>query len=330
MFDKLQLKKNKKSSTSIDYLKYLYDEHQIVPLLLEYRKYAKLYNTYVKGIISYIQDDNKIHCIFNQAITSTGRLSSSEPNMQNITIRDQESKEIRKAFFYENPLYNILSFDYSQIELRILASLSRCKNLIKAFNDGVDVHTHTAQLIFGKTDISEAERRKAKAVNFGIVYGISDYGLKEQIDVSISEAKEIISNFYKNYPEIKTYMEKQIKFAEEKGYVETLFNRKRYIPEINSSDYNKREFAKRAASNAPIQGSAADIIKIVMIKISNLLKNYDSKLILQIHDELIFKLNLNELDELLPKIKQIMENSINLQVKLKVDGGYAKDWYSVK
>ena len=146
----------------------------------------------------------------------------------------------------------------------------------------------------------------------------------------MDEAKEIISNFYKNYPEIKTYMEKQIKFAEEKGYVETLFNRKRYIPEINSSDYNKREFAKRAASNAPIQGSAADIIKIVMIKISNLLKNYDSKLILQIHDELIFKLNLNELDELLPKIKQIMENSINLQVKLKVDGGYAKDWYSVK
>lgn len=330
LFDKLQLKKNKKSSTSIDYLKYLYDEHPIVPLLLEYRKYAKLYNTYVKGIISYIQDDNKIHCIFNQAITSTGRLSSSEPNMQNITIRDQESKEIRKAFLYENPLYNILSFDYSQIELRILASLSGCKNLIKAFNDGIDVHTHTAQLIFGKTDISEAERRKAKAVNFGIVYGISDYGLKEQIDVSISEAKEIISNFYKNYPEIKTYMEKQIKFAEEKGYVETLFNRKRYIPEINSSDYNKREFAKRAASNAPIQGSAADIIKIVMIKISNLLKNYDSKLILQIHDELIFKLNLNELDELLPKIKQIMENSINLQVKLKVDGGYAKDWYSVK
>ena len=330
LFNVLQLKSNRKSSTSIDYLKYLVDEHPIVEKILSYRKYAKLLNTYVNGLLNYIGKDNKIHCIFNQAQTTTGRLSSSEPNMQNIAVRDEESKEIRKAFFYDNDLYCILSYDYSQIELRILASLSKCKNLINAFNSNIDIHTLTAQKIFNKTQITEQERRKAKAVNFGIVYGISDYGLKEQINVPLKEAKEIINKFYETYPEIKTYMQNQIEFATKNGYVKTLFNRKRFIEEINSPNYSKREFAKRAACNAPIQGSAADIIKIIMIKIDKLLENYDSKLVLQIHDELIFKINKNELEELKTKIKDIMENTIKLDVKLTVDGGYAKDWYSVK
>ena len=330
LFNVLQLKSNRKSSTSIDYLKYLIDEHPIVEKILSYRKYAKLLNTYVNGLLNYIGKDNKIHCIFNQAQTTTGRLSSSEPNMQNIAVRDEESKEIRKAFFYDNDLYCILSYDYSQIELRILASLSKCKNLINAFNSNIDIHTLTAQKIFNKTQITEQERRKAKAVNFGIVYGISDYGLKEQINVPLKEAKEIINKFYETYPEIKTYMQNQIEFATKNGYVKTIFNRKRFIEEINSPNYSKREFAKRAACNAPIQGSAADIIKIIMTKIDKLLENYDSKLVLQIHDELIFKINKNELKELETKIKDIMENTIKLDVKLTVDGGYAKDWYSVK
>ena len=250
--------------------------------------------------------------------------------MQNIAVRDEESKEIRKAFFYDNDLYYILSYDYSQIELRILASLSKCKNLIDAFNSNIDIHTLTAQKIFNKLEINEQERRKAKAVNFGIVYGISDYGLKEQINVPLKEAKEIINKFYETYPEIKTYMQNQIEFATKNGYVKTIFNRKRFIEEINSPNYSKREFAKRAACNAPIQGSADDIIKIIMTKIDKLLENYDSKLVLQIHDELIFKINKNELEELKTKIKDIMENTIKLDVKLTVEGGYAKDWYSVK
>lgn len=330
LFNKLHLNSNNKLSTSIDYLKYLVNEHPIIEKIIQYRKYSKLINTYTKGLLNYINDDNKIHCIFNQAITATGRLSSSEPNMQNITVRDQESKEIRKAFFYKNDLYEILSYDYSQIELRILASLSNCKNLINAFNNNIDIHKLTAQKIFNKEEINDNERRIAKAVNFGIIYGISDYGLKEQIEVSLQQAKEFINKFFETYPEIKVYMNNQIKFAKTNYYVETMFKRKRYIQDINSTNFHKREFAKRVAYNAPIQGSAADIIKIVMIKIDELLKNYDSKLVLQIHDELIFKLNLNEKNELLSKIKDIMENTIKLNVKLIVNGGHAKNWYDIK
>lgn len=331
LFEELGLKSNKKSSTSIDYLKYIVDEHPVVPLILEYRRYSKLLTTYASGLLAALYDDGKLHCIFNQGITTTGRLSSSEPNMQNITVRDSEGKEIRKAFFYKNnALYKLLSFDYSQIELRVLASLSNCEKLIEAFNKGVDIHTLTAQQVFETENITPLQRRQAKAVNFGIVYGISDYGLKEQLGVSIFEAKGIINKFHQAYPEIGEYLANCVEFTEENGYAKTYFNRRRYLPLIYSKEYNKREFAKRAAMNAPIQGTAADIIKIVMVKIDELLKNYDSKLVLTIHDELIFKLNVNEEDELVPAIKDIMENTIKMSVKLEVDGGVADNWYDVK
>ena len=331
LFEELNLKSNKKSSTSIDYLKYIIDEHPVVSLILEYRKYSKLLSTYVSGLLSNIYEDNKLHCIFNQGITTTGRLSSSEPNMQNITVRDEEGKEIRKAFFYKNnSLYKLLSFDYSQIELRVLASLSNCKKLIEAFNNGIDIHELTAKEVFDTETITPLQRRQAKAVNFGIVYGISDYGLKEQLGVSIFEAKSFINKFHEAYPEIGEYLSSCIEFTEENGYAKTYFGRRRYLPLIHSKEYNKREFAKRAAMNAPIQGTAADVIKIVMIKIHELLKNYDSKLVLTIHDELIFKLNVNEEDELVPLIKDIMENTIKMSVKFEVDGGVADNWYDIK
>ena len=331
LFEELGLKSNKKSSTSIDYLKYIVDEHPVVGLILEYRRYSKLLSTYVTGLLSNIHEDGKLHCIFNQGITTTGRLSSSEPNMQNITVRDSEGKEIRKAFFYKNSnLYKLLSFDYSQIELRVLASLSNCTKLIDAFNNGVDIHTLTAQQVFRTSEVTSSQRRQAKAVNFGIVYGISDYGLKEQLGVSLFEAKEIINRFYQAYPEIGEYLSNCVEFAEENGFAKTYFNRRRYLPQIYAKEYNTREFAKRAAMNAPIQGTAADIIKIVMVKISELLKDYDSKLILTIHDELIFKLNVNEADELVPSIKDIMENTIKMNVKFEVDGGVADNWYDIK
>ena len=330
LFEELGLKSNKKSSTSIDYLKNIIDAHPVVSLILEYRKYSKLLSTYVMGLLGNIHKDDKLHCIFNQGITTTGRLSSSEPNMQNITVRDEEGKEIRKAFFYNSSLYKLLSFDYSQIELRVLASLSNCTKLIEAFNNGIDIHELTAKEVFGTESITPLQRRQAKAVNFGIVYGISDYGLKEQLGVSLFEAKDFINKFHQAYPEISDYLSNCIEFTEENGYALTYFNRRRYLPLINSKEYNKREFAKRAAMNAPIQGTAADIIKIVMVKIDELLKDYDSKLVLTIHDELIFKLNVNEEDILVPKIREIMENTIKMRVKFEVDGGVADNWYDIK
>lgn len=330
LFDELGLKSNRKSSTSIDYLKNLVNDHPVVSLILEYRKYSKLLSTYVTGIISNIYEDGKLHCIFNQGITTTGRLSSSDPNMQNITVRDEEGKEIRKAFFYNEKKYRLLSLDYSQIELRVLAALSNCKTLIDAFNEGEDIHEITAKEVFSTLFVTPLQRRQAKAVNFGIVYGISDYGLKEQLGISLFEAKNFIQRFHMVYPEISEFLSKCVEFTEKNGYAETYFKRRRFLPQIHSKEYNMREFAKRAAMNAPIQGTAADIIKIVMIKISDLLKNYDSKLVLTIHDELIFKLNKDEEEILIPKIRDIMENTVKLSVKLDVDGGVADNWYEVK
>lgn len=330
LFNKLGLTSKKKTSTSVETLKYLINEHPIVSLILEYRKYSKLLSTYINGILDHIYDDNKLHCIFNQANTATGRLSSSNPNMQNITVKDNESKEIRKAFRFNDDKYVLLSLDYSQIELRILADISNSKTLIDAFNNDEDIHDLTAKYIFGVDEVSPSQRRQAKAVNFGIIYGISTFGLKEQLGISIPEAKNIITRFYEIYPDITQYLESCVNFAQENGYIKTMFNRIRYIPDINSKEYAKREFSQRIAKNTPIQGSAADLIKIIMIKVFDLLKDYDSCLISQIHDELIFKINKNELNELYPKIKDIMENSIKLKVKLKVDGGVADNWYDIK
>lgn len=333
LYEKLGLKTNKKESTSFEFLKELVNEHPIINLILEYRKLSKQLTTYIEGIIPFIDENGLIHATFNQAITATGRLSSSEPNLQNISVRDEDNKTIRKLFHYKEDGIYILSLDYSQIELRILAHLSNSKSLIDIFKSNEDIHSATAKKVFKlDREPTSLERRKAKAVNFGIVYGISDWGLADQIETSVGEAKEIIESFYNNFPEIKTYLDSQISFAITHGYVSTIFNRRRYLESINDSNYQKREFAKRAAMNAPIQGSAADLIKIATIKVSEELKNkgYKSRLINQIHDELILKTYEDEKEEVLKLVKDIMEHAITLNVPLLVDGGYARDWYSAK
>ena len=332
LFHKLELPSNKKESTSIEVLNFLKDKHPIVPLLIEHRKYSKIISTYTEGLLSYIHEDNKIHTLFNQALTQTGRLSSSEPNLQNISTRNEEGKLVRKAFYYQDDY--LLSLDYSQIELRILASMSLCSPLIETFNKDEDIHTRTAMDVFNvsKEDVTSELRRRAKAVNFGIIYGISDWGLSEQISSSSKEAKEIITTFYNKYPEVKDYFTSVIQSCRELGYSTTLYGRKRYIPEITSENYNIREFGKRAAMNASIQGTGADIIKIAMIKIDQFLKenHYKSKMVLQIHDELIFRIPEEEKDIIPPLLKEIMENCVKLNVKLKVDGSLAKTWYDAK
>ena len=332
LYDKLGLPSSKKNSTSVDALKLLVDKHPIVSEILLYRKYSKLISTYVTGLSSHIYGDGKIHAIFNQALTQTGRLSSSEPNLQNISVRDEEGKLIRKAFYYKDPDYSILSLDYSQIELRILASLANCKKLQEVFESGEDIHAATAANVFHVEKPSDGERRRAKAVNFGIIYGISDWGLSEQIGVSVKEAKSIISSFYEAYPEIAKYFQGITNEVTKNGYVTTLLGRRRYLREVHDSNYQVREFARRAAMNAPIQGTAADLIKIAMIKVDRALKEkkLKTKLILQIHDELLFKVPSDEKDIVYPLIKDIMEHAMDLPTKLEVDGGFGHTWYDAK
>lgn len=332
LFNKLGLPSNKKMSTSVDVLKELVTKHPIIPEILTYRKYAKLMSTYVISLISHVKEDGKIHAMFNQALTATGRLSSSEPNLQNISVRDEEGKLIRKAFYYKDENYWILSLDYSQIELRILASLSKCQKLIDTFKGGEDIHSSTARNVFHVENPTPEQRRKAKAVNFGIIYGISDWGLCEQIGVSFKEAKQIIDNFYNAYPEIGQYFKKVVDDAAKEGYATTLLGRRRYLNEIHDSNFQVREFARRAAMNAPIQGTAADLIKIAMIKTFNALKEkgLKSKLVLQIHDELLFKVPTEEKEIVMNLVKDIMENALTLDVKLEVDGGYGRTWYDAK
>ena len=333
LYGKLQLADpEKEKSTSIEVLKHLVDKHPIVSEILLYRKYAKLLNTYVDGLISTIRGDGKIHAVFNQALTQTGRLSSSEPNLQNISVRDEEGKMIRKAFYYDDEDISILSLDYSQIELRILASLSGCKALQAVFESGEDIHSATAAKVFKTENPTAVERRKAKAVNFGIIYGISEFGLSEQIGCTRKEAKEIISNFYSAYPEINDYFRKINEEVNEKEYVSTLLGRKRFLREIHDANYNIREFARRAAMNAPIQGTAADLIKIAMIQVNKALKEQklESKIICQIHDELLLKVPSKEKEKVYDLVKNIMENAMKLDVKLEVDGGFGRTWYDCK
>ena len=332
LLNKLGLKTNKKQSTSVDALKELIDVHPIVPAILQYRKYAKLMSTYVTSLISQVYSDGKIHALFNQALTATGRLSSSEPNLQNISIRDEEGKLIRKAFYYKDENYSILSLDYSQIELRILASLSKCKALQDVFLHNEDIHASTAKKIFHVETPSSDERRKAKAVNFGIIYGISDWGLAEQIGTSNKKAKEIIDSFYMAYPEVGYYFQGISNEVTKNGYVTTLLGRRRYLREVHDSNYQVREFARRAAMNAPIQGTAADLIKVAMIKVNKALKEHklESRMILQIHDELLFKVPNKEKDVVYNLVKDSMEHALQLDVKLEVDGGYGRSWYDCK
>ena len=335
LFGKLGLRDPKGGSTSIDALKEIVDEHPIVEKILEYRKYAKLVGTYIDGLLPHIQRDGKIHTCFNQAQTTTGRLSSSNPNLQNISTRDEEGKLIRKAFYYPGFHTKILSLDYSQVELRILAALSGCKAYIDVFNNGHDVHSETARKIFQIPDGEEVPsllRRRAKAVNFAIIYGTTPFGLADQIEGTPKEAAEIIRNFYLHYPEVGKYLDSIIKDVESTGYVTTMFGRRRYLRDITDANYSKREAARRAALNAPVQGSAADLIKIAMIKIDKFLKenHYQTKMVLQIHDELLFKVPDTELEEVYPKLKEIMEHAVELPVKLEVEGAAGESWYSAK
>ena len=332
LYDKMGLYHAKGAGTSVEDLMAIYDESPIIEKILEYRKYAKLLGTYIDGLIPHIKEDGKIHSYFNQAQTTTGRLSSSSPNLQNISARDEEGKQIRNAFYYDDPSIRLLSLDYGQIELRLLASLSGCKAYIDVFNQGHDVHTETARRIFGHEDISDLERRRAKAVNFAIIYGTSDFGLSQQIGDSPKEAHRIIESFYSSYPEVKEFLAKIIQEASSKGYVTTMFGRRRYLRDINDSNYVKREAAKRAALNAPVQGSAADLIKIAMVKIDDyLVKNkLKTKMVLQIHDELIFAVPLDELEKVEKDIKNIMENAVPLSVKLTAEAGVGKNWYEAK
>lgn len=333
LFEKLKLAKSKNESTSVDVLSSLINEHPIIEKILDYRKYSKLIGTYIDGLKVHVRKDGKIHAIFNQSLTSTGRLSSSEPNLQNISVRDEEGKLIRKAFYYPNNEFSILSLDYSQIELRILASLSKCNPLIEVFNNDLDIHAATAKKVFKlNREPTDQERRRAKAVNFGIVYGISDWGLAEQIGVSLNEAKGIISSFFEAYPEVGTFLNNVVANATNNGYVTTMFNRRRYLRDIHDSNYQVREFSKRAAMNAPIQGTAADLIKIAMVKVDKILReqSLQTKLVLQIHDELLFKVPNQEKSIIFDLIKQIMENAFKLDVKLSVDGGFGLTWYDAK
>ena len=284
-------------------------------------------------IVEMTDKDGKIHTSFNQALTQTGRLSSSNPNLQNISTRDEEGKNIRKAFHYPNNEYEILSLDYSQIELRILAHLSNCPGLKSVFESDEDIHSATAKKIFKLAgEPTPQQRRKAKTVNFGIIYGISDWGLSDQLEIPVCEAREIINNFYEAFPEVSEFFRKIVDNALKDGYVSTMHGRRRYLRELHDSNYQVREFAKRAAMNAPIQGSAADLIKFAMIKVDKAIKDagLKSKMVLQIHDELIFKVCKDEKDELYKLAKDNMTHALTLSVPLEVDGGFGESWYEAK
>lgn len=333
LFDDLNLPSGKKRSTSAEKLESLSGFHPIIDHILTYRKLSKIYSTYAEGLKKYISSDGKIHTLYNQCATQTGRLSSSEPNLQNISVRDEEGKKIRKAFKPEEGCL-LMSCDYHQIELRMLAHMANESAMIQAFNDGVDAHTATAMNIFNvsQDEVTSEMRRKAKTVNFGVVYGISDFGLAKQMDVSRYEAKDFIDTYYDKYPGIRTYMDNIVKECEENGYVTTICHRRREIPEIHEKNHMIREFGKRAAMNAPIQGSAADLIKIAMIRIDKSMKEKGvrSKMILQVHDELIFNVVKGE-EEIM---KQLVEDGMNTAMELKVpltsECAIGNDWYEAK
>lgn len=338
LFEKLQLPVGKKTktgySTAVDVLEDLAALSPVVAKILEYRQINKVQSTYVKGLIPQIADDGKIHTRYVQDLTQTGRLSSVDPNLQNIPVRLEEGRKIRKAFVPSKDSL-LLSSDYSQIELRVLAHISGDEHLIDAFKHGADIHTSTAMRVFGiekAEDVTANDRRNAKAVNFGVVYGISDFGLARNLGITRKDAKNYIETYFERYPGIKTYMENIVREARDKGFVETMSHRRRKIPDINARNFNVRGFAERTAINSPIQGSAADILKIAMINLDKALsaRDFKSKLLLQVHDEIILDVPLEELDEIKVLVKQTMEEAIELAVPLKVDENTGKTWYEAK
>lgn len=338
LFEKLDLPVIKKTksgySTNAEVLEALTKEHPIAEKLLLYRQYTKLKSTYVEGLKKLLTDKDKIHTTFNQTITSTGRLSSTEPNLQNIPIRLELGRKLRKAFIPSQEKYCILAADYSQIELRILAHISEDENLIDAFCKDQDIHLRTASEVFhvDMSEVTEEMRYSAKAVNFGIIYGISDYGLSQDLKISRAEAKKYIDKYLERYPGVASYMENIVLKAREQGYVTTFLNRRRYLSDLFSPNKVIRNFGERTALNTPIQGSAADIIKLAMVAVDKKLKSKElsAKMILQVHDELIFEVEKDNLQESAAEIVTIMEDVYSLKVPLKVDVKWGKNWYDLQ
>ncbi|HEQ3712611.1 TPA: DNA polymerase I [Streptococcus pyogenes] len=341
LFEKMQLplemtKKTKTGySTAVDVLERLAPIAPIVAKILDYRQITKLQSTYVIGLQDYILADGKIHTRYVQDLTQTGRLSSVDPNLQNIPIRLEQGRLIRKAFTPSQEDAVLLSSDYSQIELRVLAHISGDEHLIAAFNEGADIHTSTAMRVFGidkAADVTANDRRNAKAVNFGIVYGISDFGLSNNLGITRKQAKSYIDTYFERYPGIKAYMENVVREAKDKGYVETLFKRRRELPDINSRNFNVRSFAERTAINSPIQGSAADILKIAMINLDKALQagGFRAKMLLQVHDEIVLEVPNDELTAIKKLVKDTMEAAVDLAVPLCVDESTGQSWYEAK
>jgi len=335
LFDKLNLPNGKKTktgySTSAEVLEELKSYHPIIEKILEYRQLSKLYSTYIEGLKANLFEDGKVHTIYMQALTTTGRLSSLDPNLQNIPIRTEEGRQIRKIFVPEQG-HVFLGADYSQIELRVLADIANVESLIDAFNQNIDIHTKTAQDVFHVTEVTPDQRRAAKAVNFGIIYGIGAWSLSEDIKVTPKEAQAFIDRYLSIYPEIKTYMEHIVKFAKEHEYVETLMKRRRYIPELKSPVFTQRAFGERLSLNAPIQGSAADILKKAMVDLYQYIKkeNKQSRILLQVHDELILEVPEYEVEEMKRIVPHMMAHALKLKVELKTSCDVGSTWYELK
>ena len=339
LFEKLNLPVIKKTktgySTSVEVLDQLKTQSPIVSEILDYRQIAKIQSTYVKGLLDVIQPDGRVHTRYLQTLTATGRLSSVDPNLQNIPTRTEEGKQIRKAFVPTEPDGYIFSCDYSQVELRVLAHVSGDQNMQAAFKTGYDIHSHTAMRIFhldSPDEVTPLMRRHAKAVNFGIVYGISDYGLSKNLGISRKRAQEFIDNYFEQYPQIREYMDKAVQTAREKGYAETIMHRRRYLPDIHAKKFTVRSFAERTAINSPIQGSAADIIKIAMINMQKKLDelHLKTKMVVQVHDELIFDVPKDELETIKKIVPEVMQSAVKLDVPLIADSGWGHNWYDAK
>ncbi len=337
LFEDLGLPAKKKTksgySTNAEVLESLADKHPIIPLILEYRTLTKLNSTYVDGLLKEVKPDGRVHSVFKQTETRTGRISSTEPNMQNIPVRKEIGRNMRKFFVAEKG-NTLLDADYSQIELRVLASVCGDKNMQEAFKEGRDIHTSTAAQVFGLPEdfVTPEMRSAAKAVNFGIIYGIGAFSLSKDIGVSVAEAKQYIRNYLDNFPKVSEFMDKTVEDGIKNGYVTTIFGRRRYIPELTASNKVMQAFGKRAAMNAPIQGAAADIIKIAMVKVYRRLKSegLSAKLILQVHDELIIEASLSDKDKAAQILKEEMENAVSLAVPMSVDVGEGESWYIAK
>ncbi|MFD2370039.1 DNA polymerase I [Brevibacillus sp. GCM10020057] len=339
LFDVLDLPVLKKTktgpSTSADVLEKLAPYHPIIDAILTFRQLGKLRSTYIEGLTKEIHSQSgKVHTLYNQATTATGRLSSTEPNLQNIPIRMEEGRKIREAFIPSEEGWYMLAADYSQIELRILAHISGDENLIDAFRKGMDIHTRTAMDVFGVSEgeVTSLMRRQAKAVNFGIVYGISDYGLSQNLNITRKEAADFIERYFSVFSGVKQWMEDIVKQAKQDGFVTTLLHRRRHLPDIRSSNFNLRSFAERTAMNTPIQGTAADVIKLAMIRMQESLqeKGLKSRMLLQVHDELVFEVPQDELETMQKLVPQVMEGALELNVPLKVDVNFGHSWYDAK